>query len=234
MNGGTERYLDICIQLSICIHSNVEFLLIRQMFIYSDAYIIQQVTMMKTETRSKGRFQDVDVPKYFVCSRCSYHWKPRKDDGIPRNCPSCRSTVWMKPFELKTCSRCGYEWGSTSEDPRRCPSCGTYRWNEIPTTYSCLRCEHSWTAKRDWPPKRCPKCRSVAWNTEKREQSRNDFHIDAKKSSQSVTNQELVKIITVEYRKGKSCTMIAVDNGIPFSIVYTAVRDEYPLVKIKV
>lgn len=162
--------------------------------------------------------------KYFVCSRCSYHWKPRKPDSTPRNCPSCRSTVWMKPFEMKRCARCGYEWGSTSTDPRRCPGCGTYHWNESPQSYECMRCEHTWTAKRAWPPKRCPKCRAVSWNSEKKETPA-VTEPEVKRPISSVMDEATVSSILEEYKKGLSCTQIAVKTGIPFSAVFQVVRE---------
>jgi len=163
------------------------------------------------------------IPKYYVCSRCSYHWKPRKTDSVPRNCPSCRSTIWMKPFELKTCARCNYEWGSTSEDPRRCPSCGTYHWNEVPRTYDCLRCSHKWTAKRDWPPKRCPKCRSTSWNTEKKSIQKAEV-LESKRST-SVNDDELTRSILDAYKKGETCTQIAVRTSVPFSVIFNILRE---------
>lgn len=173
------------------------------------------------------------VPKYYVCSRCSYHWKPRKTDSIPRNCPSCRSTIWMKPFELKTCARCNYEWGSTSEDPRRCPSCGTYHWNEAPRTYDCLRCSHKWTAKRDWPPKRCPKCRSTSWSIEKKNIKKVDV-LESRKISSSVNDDQLVKSILDAYKKGDTCTGIAVKTSIPFSVIYGIIREGYANCSIRI
>jgi len=138
----------------------------------------------------------------------------------------------MKPFELKRCARCGYEWGSTSEEPRRCPSCGTYHWNEPPKTYSCLRCGHKWTAKRDWPPKRCPKCRSVAWNTEKKEVPKPEPGVA--KSAIASMDEETVKTVLDAYKKGYTCTKIAVETSIPFSVVYGIIRDSYATGSVRV
>ena len=165
--------------------------------------------------------------KYYVCSRCSYHWQPRKPDVVPKNCPSCRSTVWMKPFDMKTCARCGYQWGSTSSDPRRCPGCGTYHWDEAPQTYQCLRCDHRWTAKRAWPPKRCPKCRSDTWNVEKREPPEAP-EPELKRQAATEVDGEVSKAILSRYRDGESCTNIAIATGIPFSTVYQVVRGSSP------
>lgn len=139
----------------------------------------------------------------------------------------------MKPFELKTCVRCGYEWGSTSEDPRRCPNCGTYHWNEAPRTYGCLRCGHSWTAKREWPPKRCPKCRSISWNSEKKD-VHEERHSDSRKKSSSVNDEELIKSILDEYKNGSTCTHIAVSTSVPFSVVFSIVSEANPNTKVRI
>lgn len=178
--------------------------------------------------KSQAKAKAEEAPRYFVCSRCSYHWKPRKADGIPRNCPSCRSTVWMKPFEMKSCARCGYEWGSTSEEPRRCPGCGTYHWNEAPQSYRCLRCEHTWTAKRAWPPKRCPKCRSVSWNTERKEVSPYKIKQEPRRPTAPVADAATAEKVISEYRKGITCTAIAVSMKVPFSAVFSIIRDAFP------
>lgn len=188
-------------------------------------YKVGWIYTLQMQSDADNRKDSLDqVIKYYVCSRCSYHWKPRKTDSIPRNCPSCRSTIWMKPFELKRCVRCAYEWGSTSEDPRRCPNCGTYHWNEIPKSYECLRCSHTWTAKRDWPPKRCPQCRSISWNSEKKDEIK--IRIPESKKSTSYSNDDCVKNAVLElYADGKTCTQIAVETAVPFSIVYGVLRE---------
>jgi rubrerythrin len=174
-----------------------------------------------------------DAPKYYMCSCCSYRWKPRKTNGLPKNCPSCRSTVWMKSYSVRTCSRCGHVWGSTSDSPKRCPGCGTYRWNDMPTRYSCQRCGHTWISKRDWSPKRCPKCRSTTWASkgegdticsEHRSEKGNSTVIDA------VAKRRLIEM----YSAGYSCTRLSMDLCIPFSKVYDTIRERVSAERIRI
>lgn len=160
----------------------------------------------------------------FVCSRCSYHWKSRKKGILPKSCPSCRSTVWMKPYEKRFCERCGHEWGSSSESPRRCPLCGTYRWADTPTVYSCIRCGYKWNAKRSWPPKRCPSCRATTWNTEIVE-VRNKKRLV---STTSAVSSDVRDDVSARYARGSSCTSISIAMGLSFNLVYTIIRSEYP------
>jgi len=149
-------------------------------------------------------------------------------ENLPKNCPSCRSTVWMKPFENLTCTRCGHEWRSTDDSPRRCPSCGTYRWNDVPTVYNCVKCDHSWNAKRDWPPKRCPLCRSTTWRYRAEESEKNRKAERKSKSScvMSLSPEEQESIIS-RYSNGESCTKISLSMGIPFSVVFSVVNNTY-------
>lgn len=163
--------------------------------------------------------QIIETSRTYSCSKCAHKWKTRKTDGMPKNCPSCRSTVWMKPYETKKCARCGNEWGTTSGDPRRCPGCGTYHWNEAPQAYHCMRCNHDWTAKRKWPPKRCPQCRSVSWMTERRESA----DAEARRSA-ALFSSAVVQTVKTEYASGMSCTQISVKCKVPFSVVYDIVR----------
>ncbi|MDD3378913.1 MAG: hypothetical protein RBR05_01430 [Candidatus Methanomethylophilaceae archaeon] len=174
--------------------------------------------------------QTKDGDGCYVCSCCSYRWKSRKENGLPRNCPSCRSTVWMKSFELRACTRCGYEWSSTNQKPKRCPSCGTYHWNEIPVSYHCLKCNYTWIAKRDWPPKRCPECRSTAWNSKKESSHMgpSQYSLLMQLDISDMDPAEVEGIIE-RYRKGESCTNIALNSPMPFSIVYEIIRKEYPM-----
>ena len=179
-----------------------------------DRFFVQRILMVMLKDYKS-------VPKYYVCSRCSYHWKPRKTDGIPRNCPSCRSTVWMKPYDLKTCTRCGYEWGSGSENPLRCPNCGTHHWNEPVRNYSCLRCGHSWTPKRAGAPKRCPKCRSLVWNEERTGKSKLET---ASKASVSDLDEQTVTKVLYLYSQEWTCTRIAIELCLSFGKVFEIIR----------
>lgn len=64
-----------------------------------------------------------------TCSRCSHKWAIRKRGDIPKNCPKCRSTLWMKNYHVYTCMKCQHEWGTANEHPQRCPKCHTSKWN---------------------------------------------------------------------------------------------------------
>lgn len=138
----------------------------------------------------------------------------------------------MKPFEEKTCVRCGYTWGSTSKNPRRCPQCGTYKWDKVPETYDCLRCGHTWTAKRDWPPKRCPKCRSASWNTEA--DGARDVEATGSKPYVHHADDAVIGMVLEAYGRGETCTAIAVRTSVPFSIVHGIVRENHPHTKIRI
>ena len=69
----------------------------------------------------------------YTCSLCGHRWVSRKDDGIPKSCPKCRSTVWMKDYLRCVCLRCGHKWGTARGRPKRCPRCHSVRW-DIPDT----------------------------------------------------------------------------------------------------
>ncbi len=67
--------------------------------------------------------------RIYTCSRCTHRWVARKKDGIPKNCPRCRSTVWMKDYRIFRCLRCDHSWGTAKGEPKRCPRCHSVRWN---------------------------------------------------------------------------------------------------------
>lgn len=77
------------------------------------------------EVFSEGQ---VTAGKVMVCSRCSHRWIVRKRDGLPKNCPKCRSTVWMKDYHICRCYRCNHEWGTVNKEPKRCPKCHSVKW----------------------------------------------------------------------------------------------------------
>lgn len=64
-----------------------------------------------------------------TCSRCSHKWAIRKRGDLPKNCPRCRSTLWMKNYHVYTCLKCEHSWGTANECPMRCPKCHTSKWN---------------------------------------------------------------------------------------------------------
>ncbi len=68
-----------------------------------------------------------------VCSRCSHKWAIRKREALPKNCPKCRSTLWLKKYYRYTCMKCNHEWGTANDSPQRCPKCHTSKWNTPPT-----------------------------------------------------------------------------------------------------
>jgi Primosomal protein N'' (replication factor Y) - superfamily II helicase len=181
----------------------------------------------------KSKASEKDETGALFCCRCSYSWKPRSIQNLPKNCPSCRSTVWMKPFEYLLCTRCGHEWKSTSDEPRRCPLCGTYKWNETPTVHNCIKCNHSWNAKRDWPPKRCPFCRSTTWGYREEEKS-NKKDKKVRANYMGVISEEDTRYILDRYARGDSCTKISLTSGIPFSIVYDVIFRTEETAPIKV
>lgn len=64
-----------------------------------------------------------------TCSRCAHKWAIRKKGDLPKNCPKCRSTLWMKNYHVYTCMKCEHSWGTANESPQRCPKCHTSKWN---------------------------------------------------------------------------------------------------------
>lgn len=76
---------------------------------------------------------DVPPGTILTCSRCSYKWALRKRGALPKNCPKCRSTLWMKNYHVYTCMKCSYSWGTANENPLRCPKCHTSKWSVPPT-----------------------------------------------------------------------------------------------------
>lgn len=70
----------------------------------------------------------VTAGKVYICSRCSHRWVARKKGGLPKNCPKCRSTVWMKDYHICKCYRCNHKWGTVNEEPKRCPKCHSTKW----------------------------------------------------------------------------------------------------------
>ncbi len=158
------------------------------------------------------------------CLRCFHEWSPRGNGKLPKSCPSCRSTIWMKGSHRRNCKRCHHEWESTDDSPKRCPACGTYRWDDAPTVHECNKCHYSWNAKREWPPKRCPNCRSTRWAIsptgirEKEEKA-------AKRPSAVKLNEKRSESIIRYYREGQTCTKISLKTGIPFNIVYEIVLE---------
>lgn len=173
----------------------------------------------------------VTTGSVYVCSRCSHTWVARKKDGLPKNCPKCRSTVWMRDYHICKCARCGHQWGTVDEDPKRCPKCGTNRWNKSPTMYTCQKCSYNWASKRDWKPKRCPRCRSTKWDAPSRDEVSRTKPRRVPKSGLDVhTKAELVQ----RYKSGASCTQVAISTGVSFSDVYAAVRENSPNEHVRV
>ena len=82
---------------------------------------------------AQGQFDDRDrqfIPgKVYTCSHCSYTWVARKKDGIPKSCPRCRSTVWMKECYVCNCVKCKHTWETSSQRPKRCPKCHSTKWD---------------------------------------------------------------------------------------------------------
>ena len=76
--------------------------------------------------------EDVAPGSILTCSRCSYKWALRKKNALPKNCPKCRSTLWMKNYHVYECMKCSHKWGTANENPLRCPKCHTSKWNSPP------------------------------------------------------------------------------------------------------
>ncbi len=76
--------------------------------------------------------EDVAPGTILTCSRCAYKWALRKRGALPKNCPKCRSTLWMKNYHVYECMKCNHRWGTANENPLRCPKCHTSKWNTPP------------------------------------------------------------------------------------------------------
>ncbi len=166
----------------------------------------------------------------YVCSRCAHTWVARKKDGLPKNCPKCRSTVWMKDYHICKCARCGHQWGTVDPAPKRCPECGTNRWDRAQTMYSCQRCSYAWASKRAWKPKRCPRCRSTRWEVPAAQQPPRSRRRRAKGVPSEAPRSDL----TDGYLAGQTVTQIAMATGTAFSEVYAAVREAFPGERIRI
>ncbi|MCQ2069741.1 MAG: hypothetical protein MJZ68_01235 [archaeon] len=65
----------------------------------------------------------------YTCSICFHRWVARKG-AYPKNCPNCRTTLWMKEYHIYKCCRCFHEWGTAREISKRCPKCHSSKWQE--------------------------------------------------------------------------------------------------------
>ena len=74
------------------------------------------------------------------CSRCGHKWAIRKRGALPKNCPKCRSILWLKKYYNYNCLKCGHVWGTANDSPQRCPKCHTSKWN-TPATERTVRNE---------------------------------------------------------------------------------------------
>ena len=83
---------------------------------------------------------DVAPGTILTCSRCSYKWALRKRGALPKNCPKCRSILWLKKYYNYNCLKCGHVWGTANDSPQRCPKCHTSKWN-TPATERTVRNE---------------------------------------------------------------------------------------------
>ena len=83
---------------------------------------------------------DVAPGTILTCSRCSYKWALRKRGALPKNCPKCRSILWLKKYYNYSCLKCGHVWGTANDSPQRCPKCHTSKWN-TPATERTVRNE---------------------------------------------------------------------------------------------
>jgi predicted Zn-ribbon and HTH transcriptional regulator len=144
----------------------------------------------------------------------------------------------MKPSERRVCVRCGHSWNASGRVPGRCAKCGTYKWNEAPTRFDCSKCGHEWTAQGKKPPNKCPKCRSTLWNDASGNagngDSREAYDSDTRNIYLDMVERPRLEEILLKYRRGSSCTSIAISTGVSFSIVYGIINDEYPMSSIRV
>jgi len=161
------------------------------------------------------------------CSRCTYTWVPRREEP-PKRCPRCRSIKWDMPELTVTCTRCNHTWNSHNGSPKRCPECGSHQWNVPPNSYTCKRCNETWVVKGSRVPKRCPSCSSRDWNLDN---SSSDGKVDR---NENALDEEKFKRVIECYRHGMSCVEISIEMGIPYNLVYTAVRSHIPNRDIKV
>ena len=95
-----------------------------------------------------------------TCRMCGYVWESRKDSGMPKSCPKCRSTLWdSRTVGTASCRRCGHAWTTTMGRPPKCPSCGSKRWDADILTVVCCSCGRRWKSalKKD-EPVACPEC----------------------------------------------------------------------------
>ena len=133
------------------------------------------------------------------------------------------------PFLNLTCKRCGYQWSSHNGTPKRCPKCGTHQWNVAPRQYTCKRCGNTWIAKGTNVPKRCPACSCREWDKDPQEAdlargSRRASHID----------EALYNEIVESYDGGENCLGIAMKLNVPYSVVFSTIREKEPDKEIKV
>lgn len=180
------------------------------------------------DTEIKGTSAGSDQKVAFSCSRCGHRWSSKNHRKIPKSCPACRSSVWMKNYDRKHCERCDHTWLSGNERPKRCPACATYNWDIPRTVYDCFKCGYSWNPKRDGPPKRCPKCSSSAW-TEKSGVKRMPKQTAKRKKGylHTLDKHELDDIVQ-RYDNGDSCLEIAIATGFAYNVVFSAILGRYP------
>ena len=133
------------------------------------------------------------------------------------------------PYLNLTCKRCGYQWSSHNGNPKRCPQCGTHHWDTEPWVFTCKRCGNTWVAKGNSIPKRCPACSSREWDKEE-----DELRANGGGRRQYQVSDELYQSIIDSYRKGMSCVDIAIAFDIPYSKVYSAVRNAMPNREIKI
>ncbi|MBQ3685281.1 MAG: hypothetical protein II933_02630 [Candidatus Methanomethylophilaceae archaeon] len=125
---------------------------------------------------------------------------------------------WNMPHLTVTCKRCGYTWNSHNGTPKRCPQCGSHQWDVPPRVNHCLRCGNTWTSRSMAEPRRCPKCSSTEWYL--------DIPL-TERPRRAVEVDEPVKAAVLErYDRGMSNLDIAIETGIPFSVVQSVVTAE--------